>query len=281
MTLDQFLTSLAYLGSVLVLFVVGKFVFDFLHPRFNLKHELVEKDNMAMAITIAGYMLGLVFAIGGIMSGHSNGIVEDLFDIFFFGMFAVVLLNIAGVINDKVLLYRFDNVKEIVDDRNAGTGAIVGGNYMAVGLIFAGAFSGQDGDLITGCVFWMLGQVVLILASKVYDVSVKFDLHDEVERDNVAVGVAFAGLLIATGNILRIGTSGDFESWQANFEGFLAYSAMGLVILPLLRIATDRLLLPGSRLTDELVNQEHPNVGAGLIEATSYISASLLIGWIL
>ncbi|CAM2006605.1 DUF350 domain-containing protein [Acanthopleuribacter pedis] len=281
MTLDQFLTSLVYLGSVLVLFVIGKFVFDLLHPRFKLKEELVEKDNFAMAVTLAGYMLGLVFAIGGIMSGESNGIVNDLFDIFFFGLFAVVLLNVAGVINDKVMLYKFDNVKEIIDDRNAGTGAIVGGNYMAVGLIFAGAFSGQDGDLITGCAFWLLGQVVLILCSKIYNLSVKFDLHDEVERDNVAVGVAFAGILIATGNILRIGTSGDFESWQENLVGFAAYSALGLVILPLLRIATDRLLLPGARLTDELVNQEKPNVGAGLIEATSYVCASLLIAWIL
>ncbi len=281
MTLDQFLTSLVYLAAVLVLFVIGKFVFDLLHPRFKLKAELVDKDNLAMAITIAGYMLGLVFAIGGIMSGPSNGLGNDLFDIFFFGLFAVVLLNIAGVLNDKVMLYKFDNVKEIVDDRNAGTGAIVGGNYMAVGLIFAGAFSGQDGDLVSGCAFWLLGQVVLILISKVYNLSVKFDLHDEVERDNVAVGVAFAGILIATGNILRIGTSGDFESWQDNLLGFAAYSAMGLVILPMLRIATDRLLLPGARLTDELVNQDHPNVGAGLIEATSYISASLLIAWIL
>lgn len=281
MTLDQFLTSLVYLAAVLVLFVIGKFVFDLLHPRFKLKDELVEKDNLAMAITIAGYMLGLVFAIGGIMSGPSNGLGNDLFDIFFFGLFAVVLLNIAGVLNDKVMLYKFDNVKEIVDDRNAGTGAIVGGNYMAVGLIFAGAFSGQDGDLVSGCAFWLLGQVVLILISKVYNLAVKFDLHDEVERDNVAVGVAFAGILIATGNILRIGTSGDFESWQDNLIGFAAYSAMGLVILPLLRVATDRLLLPGARLTDELVNQDHPNVGAGLIEATSYISASLLIAWIL
>lgn len=281
MTLDQFLTSLVYLASVLVLFVIGKFVFDMLHPRFKLKDELVEKDNLAMAITIAGYMLGLVFAIGGIMSGPSHGLTNDLFDIFFFGLFAVVLLNIAGVINDKVMLYKFDNVKEIVDDRNAGTGAIVGGNYMAVGLIFAGAFSGQDGDLVSGCAFWLLGQVVLVLISKVYNWSVKFDLHDEVERDNVAVGVAFAGILIATGNILRIGTSGDFESWQDNLLGFAAYSALGLVMLPLLRVATDRLLLPGARLTDELVNQDHPNVGAGLIEATSYISASLMIAWIL
>ncbi|CAM2066241.1 DUF350 domain-containing protein [Sulfidibacter corallicola] len=281
MTLDQFLTSLVYLAAVMVLFVVGKFVFDLMHPRFKLKDQLVEHDNLAVAITVAGYMLGLVFAIGGVLLGPSNGLGEDLIDIFFFGLFAVVLLNFSGFINDKLILHKFDNVKEIIDDRNEGTGAIEAGNYMAMGLIFAGAFSGQDGDLVTGIVFWLLGQLALVIVTRVYNLTNKFDLHDEVEKDNVAVGVAFAGLLVGLGNVLRIAVSGDFESWAENMSGFAAYAALGVIVLPLLRIATDRLLLPGARLTDELVNQEKPNVGAGLIEATSYISASMLITWIL
>ena len=35
----------------------------------------------------------------------------------------------------------------------------------------------------------------------------------------------------------------------------------------------------GRSLTDEIVNQEHPNVGAAFIEAFSYIGASFLIVW--
>jgi hypothetical protein len=37
--------------------------------------------------------------------------------------------------------------------------------------------------------------------------------------------------------------------------------------------------LPGRKLTDEIINQEKPNVGAGLIEAFAYVAAAILITW--
>jgi hypothetical protein len=33
------------------------------------------------------------------------------------------------------------------------------------------------------------------------------------------------------------------------------------------------------KISDEIVNQEIPNLGAGLIEAFAYIAASFLIAW--
>ncbi|MFQ5582999.1 MAG: DUF350 domain-containing protein, partial [Calditrichia bacterium] len=137
-----------------------------------------------------------------------------------------------------------------------------------------------EGDLVTAVVFWLLGQLALILAVFVYNWITPFDIHKEIEKDNVAVGVAVAGIMVALGNVIRIGISGDFVSWQINLTQFLGFLIFGLVMLPLLRIVTDKLLLPGVRLTDELVNQEKPNVGAAAIEATAYIAASLLLGWV-
>ena len=52
---------------------------------------------------------------------------------------------------------------------------------------------------------------------------------------------------------------------------------IGLLFLPLVRWLTDKILLPGRNLTDELINQEKPNTGAGLIEAFAYIGGSVLI----
>jgi hypothetical protein len=48
-----------------------------------------------------------------------------------------------------------------------------------------------------------------------------------------------------------------------------------------MRLVTDKILLPGERLTDEIVNQEKPNVGAALVEAFAYIGGSVLITWCL
>lgn len=279
MSLNQVISALIYLISVFILFLIGKFVYDKLNRRFDLRVELVEKDNFALAIVVAGYYLGLVFAIGGVLLGPTFGILEDLFDIFFYGIAAIILMNISAVINDKIIMRKFDNVKEIIEDRNVGTGVIVGANHIAIGLITAGAISGE-GDLVTAVVFWLLGQLALILAVFVYNWITPFDIHKEIEKDNVAVGVAVAGILVALGNVIRIGISGDFVSWQINLTQFLGFLIFGLVMLPVLRIVTDKLLLPGVRLTDELVNQEKPNVGAAAIEATAYIAASLLLGWV-
>lgn len=279
--IDQIITALIYLIAVFAVFILGKWIYDRFQAKFELKHELVENDNFAVALTVIGYYLGIVFSLGGILSGPSSGWLADTIDIVFYGIIAIVLLNLSGFINDKIILSKFDNTKEIITDKNAGTGIVVGATYIATGLIIAGALSGQGGDLVTGAVFWIVGQLALIIAALVYNFITPFDIHDEIEKDNVAVGIAFAGVIIAIGNIARIGVSGDFVSWQSNLSFFAVEVVFGLIMLPIVRLVTDHLLLPGQKLTDELVNQEQANIGAGSIEAFSYVAASMLIGWVI
>ena len=280
MSLDQIILAIVYLLAVFVVFFIGKWAFDLRNRGYNLQHELLQNDNFALALNVAGYYSGLVIALGGVLYGPSITLTDDLIDIGFFGIIAIVLLNLTGIINDKVILYKFNNEKEIIADRNAGAGAIEGANYLASGLLVSGAISGE-GDLLTAAAFWLLGQGVLIIAAKVYNLITPYDLHEEIERDNVAVGIAFAGLLVAFGLIIRAGIFGDFISWEENLWTLASITGVGLVFMPFVRLFTDKMLLPGARLTDELVNQEKPNVGAGVIEAFSYIAAALLLGWVL
>jgi uncharacterized membrane protein YjfL (UPF0719 family) len=275
--LDQMLRGFTYLAVVLVLLVIGKLVYDGLHRRFVLRTELIEKDNLAVALAVAGYYLGLVIVLGGVVSGPASfNMFDDVIGLVIFGVLGIVLLNLSAWINDKVVFSKFDNEKEIVEDRNAGMGAVEGGNYVAVGLITAGAMSGEGG-LLPGLVFWVLGLVALIVAGLLYDKITSYDLHEQIEKDNVAVGVAFAGVLVGFGNIIRLAGDGDFVSWNESLTEFGYYTLVGLILLPLIRIFADKVLLPGASLSDELV-QDRPNLGAGFIEAVSYLAASMLIG---
>jgi len=277
MSVNQILTGFLYLAVVLALLVIGKWVYDGLHRRFVLRIELVEKDNLAVALAVAGYYLGLTIVLGGVVSGPASfSVLDDVIGLVTFGLLAIVLLNLSAWINDKVVFSRFDNEKEIVEDRNAGMGAVEGGNYIAVGLITAGAMSGEGG-LLPGLVFWVLGLVALIVAGLLYDKITSYDLHDQIEKDNVAVGVAFAGVLIGFGNIIRLAGEGDFVSWNESLTEFGYYMIVGLILLPLVRLFADKVLLPGASLSDELV-KERPNLGAGVIEAVTYLAASMLIG---
>lgn len=281
MLLDQVVTGVIYLVAVFIIIILAKWAYDLLHRRFVLKDELLQRDNFALSLAVIGYYFGIVLAIGGILEGPSAGWLDDVIDIVFYGFWAIVLLNFSGFVNDRIILFKFDNQKEIIDDRNAGTGIIEAANYIAIGLIISGAISGEGGDLMTAGAFWIFGQAVLIIASKIYNAITPFDIHDEIEKDNVAVGVAFAGVLVALGIILRTATAGDFISWPENLSQFAVYVIFGLVLLPVIRLLTDKLLLPGEKLTDELVNQEKPNVGAGAIEAFSYIAAALMVSWVI
>ena len=274
---DQMLRGFTYLAVVLVLLVIGKLVYDGLHRRFVLRTELVEKDNLAVALAVAGYYLGLVIVLGGVVSGPASfNLFDDVIGLVIFGVLGIVLLNLSAWINDKVVFSKFDNEKEIVEDRNAGMGAVEGGNYVAVGLITAGAMSGEGG-LLPGLVFWVLGLVALIVAGLLYDKITSYDLHEQIEKDNVAVGVAFAGVLVGFGNIIRLAGDGDFVSWNESLTEFGYYTLVGLILLPLIRVFADKVLLPGASLSDELV-QDRPNLGAGFIAAVSYLAASMLIG---
>ncbi|MEZ4761910.1 MAG: DUF350 domain-containing protein [Calditrichia bacterium] len=118
-------------------------VYGITNPRINLRDELVKKDNLAMALAVIGYYFGLIIALGGVLSSESAGLFIDLFEIFFYGIISIVLMNFSIKINDKIILSKFDNIKEIIDDQNAGTGVVEAANHIAVGMIIAGAMSGD------------------------------------------------------------------------------------------------------------------------------------------
>ena len=277
MSVDQIVAGFVYLAVILVLLAVGKWVYDALHRRFVLRVELLEKDNLALAVTVAGYYLGLVIVLGGVVSGPASvSLLDDVIGLVIFGALAIVLLNLSAWVNDRLVFSRFDNEREIVEDGNVGVGILEGANYVAVGLITAGALSGEGG-MASALVFWVTGLAALVVAGVLYDRITSYDLHDRIEGGNVAVAVAFAGVLVGFGNVIRLAGEGDFVSWNESLAEFGYYLVVGLVLLPLVRLFADKVLLPGARLADELV-KERPNLGAGVIEGVTYLAASMLIG---
>lgn len=268
-----------YLISAFVLFWIGKLVKDLTTTSYSVREELVEKDNVALGVSMAGYYFGLIMAIGGTLSGPSQGLENDLIDIGIYGLLAIILLNLSRLVNDGVILHGFKIRDELIDDQNAGTGAVIAASYIATGLVIFGAVSGEIGGIVTTVIFWALGQVALVLAGLMYEWITPYSIHDEIEKDNVAAGVAFAGALVGIGIIVFHASAGNFISWTVNLQDFAIEVVAGLILLPIVRFISDVILLPGQKLTDEIANQEHPNLGAGFIEATSYVGASFLIVW--
>lgn len=280
-TIDDLMVSGLYLILGFVLFYIGKIAYQLVNRGINVNHELVEKDNLAFAITNVGYYVGLLLAIGGAMSNELFGthIWQNLLDVTILGFIAIVLLNISALINDKFILRKFKVRKEIIEDQNAGTGVIEAANYIATGLIINGAFTENTDAYYQVVILFFIAQVAMVLVSYVYNLITPYDVHDEIEKDNVAAGVGVAGAMIAIANLIAYGVSLESNSWIEVGEILLLETGVGLLILPIVRLVTDKILLPGQNLTDEIVNQEKPNVGAALIEAFAYIGGSALIIW--
>ncbi len=286
--------TLMYVISAFLLFFIGKFVFDITNRKINIKEELVKKDNLAFALSNIGYYIGLLISIGSVIVGPSYGLWIDLMDIMVFGVVSIILLNLSSVINDRFILRKFSITKEIVTDQNAGTGAVHAAGFIASGLVVFGAMSGQGlnffpevpggylfSGLITATLFWIVGMIVLVLVAGIYARVLPYDVHDHIEKDNVAVGISFAGAIIAIAILVGHGTSGDFTGWVDHFLKVLIEIVIGLIFLPVVRWVTDKVLLPGEKITDEIINQERPNIGASLVEAFAYIGGAILITWCL
>lgn len=78
---------------------------------------------------------------------------------------------------------------------------------------------------------------------------------------------------------MRISFAAEFQNWVVSFTQYGLVLVFGLISLVAIRWLADLILAPGVKISDEIVNQKVPNLGAGLIEAFAYIAASFLIAW--
>ena len=264
-----------------LLFWLGQLAYRKLfRRRMELNLELFVKDNPAVAIALVGYYFGMVIALGGVLDKTLSLLPEKLLNLASYGCLVILLMLAGAWVGDRLILKNFDCDREIIQERNIGAAFVEAGNHIANGLILNASLGGEGGNLLVGFACWLIGLGVLVLASAVYPRFAKYNVFREIEkRNNPAAGIACAGLLVATGNIVRIAFAPEFQDWVSSFRVYGLNLLFCLALLVAIRWLADLILVPGVKISDEIVNQEVPNLGAGLIEAFAYIAASFLIAW--
>ncbi len=278
--------GLLILAIVLVAVWIGKLVRDLL-TRYKINEELTDKNNASVGVALAGYYVALAIAIAGVLAGAGTGdLWKDAVLVGVYSLVAIVLLNISALVNNKLILYKFDNQKELVDDQNSGTGATMAGSYLATGLIVNAAVSGEAAGewwkgLLACLIFFALGQVVLVLAGLWYQLITKYDIHKVIGDDkNVAAGIGFGGFLFAIGYVVKAAMTGDTASAGSivslvDLVSFAMYVVIAFVLLTIGRLITDKVFLPKAKISDEIGNQG--NIAAAAIAAAIYIVIAVLI----
>lgn len=269
-----------YLIFAIALFYVAKKVYDWTTP-FNLNEQLTTQDNKAVALSFTGYLFGVGVIVMGILSdGHVVGEVSlwnDIKSTAIWCVIGITLLQVSRIVNDKVLMKNFNNVKELVEDKNIGTGAVECGSFIGSALLVKAALFGESANfteaLLSVILFFICGQIAFVVFGFFYQWLTKFDLHEEIENDNVAAGVGFGMSLIAIGIML----SGYVMKYDS-IAGFGLWLVFSIIVLISCRVLIDKVVLPGGLLDDEIVKDK--NWGAALIEGGVAIVFAM-ISWVL
>jgi uncharacterized membrane protein YjfL (UPF0719 family) len=271
--LENILHGLPFIGLYALLFLLAKWAKD-LFTSYSINAELADKDNIAVAMTMSGYYLGMTIIFVALLSGTTIGLKNDLMAVGGYSVAGIALLNLSRWINDRFILKTFCNIEKLTKEHDIGVGSVQLAAYLATGCIAAGAVSGE-GNLLSFVAFFLLGQLTLVLFSIIYNVITPYDIHQELANKNTAAALGFSGALIGLGLIIMNGVSGDFVDWGQDLLSFAITVAIAFVFLPILLILIDRLVIPGKSMRKEI--QFDKNLGAGLLEAVCAISFSAVL----
>lgn len=271
--MNPVLTSILYLFTSCIMLFLSKFMFD----RFAIfkPEKEIKEGNYTATIAFCGYMIGIAFILVGAFVGPGAKTFKlDILLYIAYSIVGILLMTVSGFVTKKIMLNRFDNAKELLQDKNIGTAAVYFGIYVASGLIIAACVNGEYGGILSSVFYYVLSVCFMFLFLRVYDWLTPYSIHDELENDNFAVGIALAGNVIAMGLILMKATLGDVIGWKSSLITYFIDLSAIFLMLPSVRFVLGNFLLKSININKEIKNN---NVAAALIEFTCITCFALLV----
>lgn len=265
--------SVIYLSISCIMLFLSKFMFD----KFSIfqPEKEIKNCNYTAIIAFCGYIIGMAFILVGAFVGPSSKTFRlDLAMYVAYAIVGVILMTTSGFVTRKIMLNRFDNAKELLQDKNIGTAAVYFGFYVAHGLIIAACVNGEVGGILSSIFYYVLSVCFMFIFLRVYDLITPYSVHDELENDNYAVGIALAGNIIAIGIILMKATLGDVDGWKNSLITYFVDLSAILLMFPAVRYVLGNFIVKAIDINKELKNN---NVAAGLIEFTCITCFALLV----
>jgi len=269
-----------FLLLCLVLFFVAKVTFKLVNSKININKELIDNDNIAFYISYLAYFLAFVLIIGGVMKSEGTGdFWNELKLVGLYGLIGIVALNLSAIIKDKIFHSKISTWDEIVTHQKVSIGILKGANYVSAGVIISGIMLTEVNKPIEALVFLAFALIVASLGFIYYNLIMPFNVRQQIYDGNIAVSLSTAGVQVAFAILIYSGFQITHTDWQDSLMNIGIDVIGGIIILPVIRLIVDKVFLPNRKITDELINQDVPNLGLGLFEATAYIGGALLFVW--
>jgi uncharacterized membrane protein YjfL (UPF0719 family) len=268
-----------YFAAALILFFLGKYLFDLSTPGIKDDEELTKRDNPAFGLLFVGYMLGLAVALAGTFSSLGPSVLDNVLDLGTSGLAAIVLMRVSMALGERLILPGLRLDSQIVAERNLGAGFAFAGLLAANGFIIAGVMQGRSDsylmELLDIAVYWAAGQVFLLLSWLLYRATARFDARKSLgQGKNAAAGISVGGFFVAVGLVLQAALAGAGSDIGAELLVTLVVGACGLLLLAAARALTSLVLLPKASLSDEVSRQG--NAAAGAVSALGFIAVAAI-----
>ncbi len=259
--------------------------------------QLATQDQHAAAqgIELAGFFFGcLIIAASALSAVSINDMnisvaVElgelSLFDFFgsvlVYGLLAMVTYVLIGGLSLQYLVRL--NAHRGIAANNIAIAVVAGSSSVAHALVISAAISGEteSPSILPPLIFFAIGIICLWACILLFRRLTSYDDNAELVHGNVAASLSYGGLMIALAMIIAHAVEGDFNDYREAFALF-AQSMLPIVFLyPIRQVIVQTVLLRqplkwyGGALDDRI--GEHHDIGAGTIEAATYIAAAYLI----
>ncbi|PKN19786.1 MAG: hypothetical protein CVU71_05275 [Deltaproteobacteria bacterium HGW-Deltaproteobacteria-6] len=268
--MEKYLVKIIYIVLVIVFLFLSKKIADAI-TRFDDDAQISQNENLAIALRRFGIFVGICIALQALNIGASTYRDIGLFAIY--ALIVVLIFFAAHFINDFIIIPSACN-NELVKAGNVPTGLIEAGAFIATGILVNGAFSGEEGGILSAAAFFFLGQVVMIAAIYIHEKIYRFHVTRCVQDNNLSAGVAVAGLLVAYSIILRASIAGDFTGWVPSLTAFAVSAVTGMIALIIFERIAALIFLPKTSIGDAI---RDGNTAAVVLVQAITIGLSLMI----
>lgn len=205
---------------------------------------------------------------------------EDLLWTALFATLGLLMVELVGRLSLRALLHA-RLPAELAED-NASAGLAAASHMVAVGLLASRAVAGQSArDFGLAVAFFGLAVAAHALFVALFRALTTYDDAEQIEGENLAAGISYAGLTVAVAVLVARAVEGDFNGWGPSLKGFAGVVAWCLALYPVRQLVVGGLLL-GARPSlrggalDEAIGASR-DVGVAALEATAYLGTALAI----
>lgn len=268
------LTSLAYvLPTLLVLLLAQRAL-----------HRLCARavgDGGATRIVVAAETFG-TFLIAAAAAGSVRGesLLVDLQWLAVFGLGGMLAFELAAWAGVRALAH--GGLAREIRAGNVAAATLTAGHVLATGILAASLFRGTSwDDLLLAAGFFALSQVSLHALVWLFRALTTYDDEAKVMEHNVAAGLAHAGVSVAMALLIAHAGDGAYVDLATSLGSYALALGEGLAFYVVRQLLVSGVLL-GLRPTlrggalDRAIG-ERADVGAGALEAASYVAMALVV----